>query len=183
MSAKKLITKDMILKEAVFLLEEKGYNAINARELAKRLNCSTQPLYLTFKNMDELKNALIDECSKKYFEYANKQKEDSVFMQYLMSYIKFAKEKPHLFEYLYMINKHNDDNEKDLQFKEYIINKISELSNISKAKAEKFFLSSWFFTHGLACQIVTGYIDWNENIVRDFLNIEFKALKLYFKEE
>lgn len=55
MPAKKVITNEMIIKKSLELLNEKGINAINAREIAKSLGCSTQPIYLSFKNMEELK--------------------------------------------------------------------------------------------------------------------------------
>ena len=37
-----------------------GFSAVNARSVAKKLGCSTQPIYFSFKNMDELKTALTE---------------------------------------------------------------------------------------------------------------------------
>ncbi|MEI3065320.1 MAG: TetR family transcriptional regulator [Oscillospiraceae bacterium] len=43
---------------AVEVLREGGFSAVNARSVAKKLGCSTQPIYSSFQNMDELKAAL-----------------------------------------------------------------------------------------------------------------------------
>ena len=48
MPAKKQVTKEMILTAALELLREGGIEAVNVKALAHRLNCSTQPIYLSF---------------------------------------------------------------------------------------------------------------------------------------
>ena len=40
------------------MLRTDGFSSVNARSVAKRLGCSTQPIYVCFKNMQELKSAL-----------------------------------------------------------------------------------------------------------------------------
>ena len=42
----------------VEVLRDGGFSAVNARSVAKKLGCSAQPIYLSFKSMDELKTAL-----------------------------------------------------------------------------------------------------------------------------
>lgn len=55
MPAKKQISKEAILQAALKIVRECGLNAVNARNIAKKLKCSTQPIYLSFTGMDELK--------------------------------------------------------------------------------------------------------------------------------
>ena len=52
------ISRDAIVDAAVEVLREGGFSAVNARSVAKKLGCSTQPIYSSFQNMDELKAAL-----------------------------------------------------------------------------------------------------------------------------
>lgn len=59
MPAKKQITKDMILDTALYLLKSQGYEAVTIKRLAKELGCSTQPIYLSFSGMDELRQELV----------------------------------------------------------------------------------------------------------------------------
>ena len=60
MPAAKKISRDRILDAAVQVLRDGGFFAINARSVARKLGCSTQPIYLSFRNMDELKAALTE---------------------------------------------------------------------------------------------------------------------------
>ena len=55
MARKKTITHDQILNAAYDLVVEQGFKSFTARNIAKKMNCSTQPIYLEFKNMAELK--------------------------------------------------------------------------------------------------------------------------------
>ena len=55
MPAAKKVSKEKIVEAAVDVLRDGGFSAINARSVAKKLGCSTQPIYFSFKNMDELK--------------------------------------------------------------------------------------------------------------------------------
>ena len=59
MPAKKQITKDMILGAALKLLKEQGYDAVNIKQLSKELGCSTQPVYLSFSGMEDLRKELL----------------------------------------------------------------------------------------------------------------------------
>ena len=58
MPAVRKVSKEQIIDAAVEVLRDDGFSAINARSVAKKLGCSTQPIYFSFKNMDELKAAL-----------------------------------------------------------------------------------------------------------------------------
>lgn len=48
-----IISKQDILKASIQIIQEKGMDHVNARSLAKHLNCSTKPLFRIFKNMED----------------------------------------------------------------------------------------------------------------------------------
>ena len=58
MPPKVKITKEDIIKTAIDIVRDKGADAINARNIASVLNCSTQPIFSNFDNMEELKLGL-----------------------------------------------------------------------------------------------------------------------------
>ena len=60
MPAVRKVYKEQIFVAAGDVLRDDGFSAINARSVAKKLGCSTQPIYFSFKNMDELKAALTE---------------------------------------------------------------------------------------------------------------------------
>ena len=55
MPPKVKIAKEDIVNAAVELVRQYGPQALNARELAARLCCSTQPIFSNFATMDELR--------------------------------------------------------------------------------------------------------------------------------
>ena len=61
MARKKTITRDQILKAAYEVVATEGFTRFTARNIAAKMKCSTQPIYLEFKNMDDLKSALINQ--------------------------------------------------------------------------------------------------------------------------
>ena len=59
MARKKTITRDQILEAAYTVVSTEGFSRFTARNIAAKMNCSTQPIYLEFQNMEDLKMALI----------------------------------------------------------------------------------------------------------------------------
>ena len=104
MPAKKLIPREAILSCAMELLESDGSEALNARTLAKRLGCSTQPIYLSFSGMDELRAALVAECRKVQEDYIAREREETLFLRNSLGFMRFVYEKPRLFRFVYYEN-------------------------------------------------------------------------------
>ena len=55
MPPKVRITKEDIIHTAVEIVRRDGTGAINARVIAKELNCSTQPVFSNFATMEDLR--------------------------------------------------------------------------------------------------------------------------------
>ncbi|MDR1761277.1 MAG: TetR/AcrR family transcriptional regulator [Bacteroidales bacterium] len=53
------ITKEMIIDAAFEIVRADGFTAISARNIAKKMGCSTQPIYWTYENMEVLKQDVI----------------------------------------------------------------------------------------------------------------------------
>lgn len=178
MPLKKVITKDMILDKAILLVEKKGIEFLNARSLAKELNCSTQPIYLSFQNMDELKQEMIKKAWIRYYKYINDniKKEGSLYMNSLTSYINFARNHKHLFELLFFKTKYVRSKEAK-EHEESIIFGIMSHGNYSYENARLFYLQSFLFAHGIACNIVTGFSEYSEEEVNSLLMENFRILK------
>ena len=59
MPPKSRYTKEEIANEALEIIRESGYDSLNARSLASRLNISTMPLFHSYENMEEIKKAAV----------------------------------------------------------------------------------------------------------------------------
>ena len=110
MPAAKKVTKDAIIDAAVEVLRDDGFSAINARSVAKKLGCSTQPIYFSFQNMEELKAALTERAIEMHRKRVRDSLRahagnDSRYSSYGMGFVKFAAEEKQLFRWLYLEGK------------------------------------------------------------------------------
>lgn len=179
MPAKKLVPRDAILKCAMDLLETDGSEALNARTLAKRLGCSTQPIYLSFSGMEELRAALVAECRKIQEDYIAREHEETLFLRNALGFMRFVYEKPRLFRFVYYENSFQNT-PADRAFIDATVSGIMRAGGYSRAVAERFYYATWFFLYGVAVQMVYGFASPNWEDIRGLLVDQFKAMKLYY---
>lgn len=105
MPPKAKITKEDIIAASVDIVRENGADALNARSIAKKLNCSTQPIFSNFKSMEELRYDVLQysvEVFRNYQKDVVKSEEYQAYKAAGMGYIKFAKEERELYKLLFM---------------------------------------------------------------------------------
>ena len=178
------LPKNLILNAAIQVLQ--SGQSLNARAIAKQLNCSTQPIYSVFKDMEQLKLELIDEIikvQKKHVEYYLNQKNYQPYKAYGMGFVKFAQDETNLFKFLYMqqptslfvVNHDYLQNE--------ILIEMQKSFNLSIKQAQIFHQDMSIYTYGLAV-MQTGGVHLSEQEISNALYREFLALKaLNFKKE
>lgn len=72
MPPKVQFTKEQILEAAFNLVITKGIDALSARVLAKELGSSVAPIYVNFKNTQELFGAVMQRVGQTVWEYSTK---------------------------------------------------------------------------------------------------------------
>lgn len=162
MPAKKQITKDMILDAALKLLKEQGYDAVNIKQLSGELGCSTQPVYLSFSGMEDLRNELLPLAVEEFETYMkNNSKEDAINL-YDINYIHFAMEEPRLFCFLFMReNAFSEIKQALTPVIEQSIDRLMAAYHISHEEADILHDQLWMHAHGIASMIATGFCKWN----------------------
>lgn len=162
MPAKKQITKKMILDAAMKLLKEQGYDAVNIKQLSGRLGCSTQPVYLSFSGMEELRAALIPLAADEFKDYMNHNSRDSRICLYDMNYIHFAADEPQLFRFLFLReNAFSEIRLALIPVIEQSINRLMAAYQISHEEADILHDQLWMHAHGIASMIATDFCDWD----------------------
>lgn len=152
MPPKQRITREMILERSFVMFCQEGMEAVNARSVAKALNCSTQPIFSYYTGMDDLKNAL-EMKAKETFEAALAQVADEgdPLENVCRVYMGFGVEQPRLFAYLFMrpgcelgysvlAQAENSD----------IVRKEAEYTGLSVEKAHQLCINVSLFAHGQA---------------------------------
>ena len=98
MPRKKTITREQILKAAHEVVASEGFSKFTARNIATKMKCSTQPIYLEFKNMDDLKQTLIQDI----FDYLStevftREVTGNKLVDFGLNYIDFATSEKRLY--------------------------------------------------------------------------------------
>lgn len=186
MSGTKKIQKEDIINSAIEIIREDGFDSIQARNIAKKLNCSTQPIFYQFANMEELKKEVIEKVLEIFREYMKVDEKASLpYKEVGKGYIRFAKEESKLFQLIFMSqNNLTPENFMTSDKKSYkgILKHVEGATKISSEKeANSFHLKMWTFTHGIATMIATKTCEISEEQISEMLTDEFKALMLLEK--
>ena len=165
MPPKAKITKDMILHTVLDITRETGFETVNARSIAGKLQCSTRPIFTCYENMEELKKDFLDFAYEYYLQYVSSFSSSEQVMPSLLlplSYIEFAAKETHLFKLLFMNDMdlnmaeakdfYNEaDNEKRAAA-------FSETIGVELERAKVIFLDLFLYTHGIAVLTAAGKI-------------------------
>ncbi len=182
MPAKKLVPREAIVGCAMEILETEGSEALNARTLARQLGCSTQPIYLSFSSMEELRQELLERCRTVQEGYIARTEEPTLFMRSSLGFLRYVYEKPRLFRFVYFENSFRNT-PADRAFIDATVSGIMQAGGYrSRAIAERFYYATWFFMYGIAVQLVYGFMSPKWEDIRTMLEDEFAALKRYYKE-
>ena len=103
MPPKKQINKEQIIDKSYEIVRENGFEYLSARTLAKSLNCSTQPIYMSFRDMNELKNALAEKSICFMLQYIKNYSEKNYppLLSKILGYVQFANEEKYLFQLIF----------------------------------------------------------------------------------
>ena len=180
MPAAKKVSKDDIINAAIDVLRDDGFSAINARSVAKKLGCSTQPIYFSFKSMEELKSALTERAIELHTQHVRDSLRahagnDSRYSSYGMSFVKFAAEEKQLFRWLYLEGKQLGPYQNDVLFSE-VIEVLADEFGYTEDVARRFHQDMIYFTYGLAILANTDHLHLTEAELREAFRREFRAL-------
>ncbi|WP_418886866.1 cysteine-rich KTR domain-containing protein [Johnsonella ignava] len=179
MPAKKQISKENILEAAIDIIRQNGVNALNARNIAEKLKCSTQPIYLSFSGMDELKISVFQEAIKIYQKFISEEMSRSEYPPYKsygMSYVHFAKKEKELFQFLFMCDR---SKEKDREFNEMLF-LLMDNNKMDYKTASKIHMEMWLFGHGIATMLATSYINLDDETISNYMSDVYQGVRYLY---
>lgn len=188
MPPKARITKEMILNIVLEITRETGFETVNARNIASKLECSTRPIFTCYENMDELKSDFLDFAFEVYNQYVadyNNSVKVNPCLLLPLSYIAFADEETNLFKMLFICDM-------DLNMREPK-DFYNEIGNETKAMifaktigieleaAKSIFLDLFLYSHGIAVLTATKKIALDrkniKKMITNFLSALIKQIK------
>lgn len=183
MPPKAKVTKKMILNTVLDITRETGFETVNARSIAGKLQCSTRPIFTCYENMDELKKDFLDFAYKFYEQYVSDYSNHANVASILvlpLSYIEFAREETHLFKLLFI----NDMDLLMVEAKDF----YKEVDNEKRAKifsdtigidlkhGKVIFLDLFLYTHGIAVLTATNKLLLDRNSAEKMVTNLLSAL-------
>ncbi len=185
MPPKVKITKEDIIAASLSIVRESGTNALNARALASKLDCSTQPIFSNYPNMDALKADVIERANALYLKYLNDDMAENKYPPYKasgMAYIRFAREEKELFKLLFMRDR-TEEKIGGTDELEPLLAIIQKNYGLTREKAELFHIGMWVYVHGIATMVATSYLDWDTEFTSNMLTTAFNGMKKEFISE
>ena len=169
MPPKPKITKDMIVDAAVAVVRQDGMQAINARNVARRLGCSTQPIMYQFATMEGLRQAAYERADRLHTDFLlDVSPELDPLLGIGLNYIRFAKEEPQLFRFLFQsgyVREHSLLEMIDSPDVRPILEAVQSGANLDEGKAKEVFMTLALFVHGYASLVANNTIEFDEGQV------------------
>lgn len=168
----KKIQKEAIIETVYELAKSERLETINARRIAKELNCSTQPIYQNFATMEELKEKVVERIYQTYVSYMKDgRNEEKPYLGMGMAYIRFAKDYPNFFQILFM----KESGQSPIHFIQQdvvgtgVLEQGKRFSGLNEEQVKEFHLKVWIFTHGLATLAATHTVRLTNREIKELL--------------
>lgn len=158
---RKVYTKDQILKAAHEVVLESGFEKFTARNVAKKMGISTQPIYLEFKNMEDLKRTLLQKIETDLTrKFMSQPITGDLIVDAPVHYVEFALKKPKLFKSLFVDPKGGGPimYEYSVEFYKELSKQSRRFSKLPKEDFELLHLEAWIVVNGLITMLLAGII-------------------------
>ncbi|MCM1364615.1 MAG: WHG domain-containing protein [Faecalibacterium sp.] len=169
------VTKQDIVKAAMDVIRESGEQNLNARAVAAKLKCSTQPVFSNYDSMEQLKSDVISETYVLFERYTQREIASGKYPIYKASgiaYIRFAGEEKELFKLLFMCERSRQNQGADETWNN-TIGLVQQTTGLDKERAERFHLDMWVVVHGIATMVATSYLDWDFDLISQVMTDTF----------
>ncbi len=184
---KQKITAEEILDVSLELIREQGYEKINARNIAQRMNCSVQPIYSCFGNMEGLMQQLFLHVKKYLDRYVDAHADRRNYFESIgRCHIGFASDEKFLFRFLFQSPYIKASSIEDI-YRMYsrvdVTQDISSTLDLSKENAEKLYTHMMVYTHGIACMIATDAVYFSFEDIHAKIDFAYRSFLQYIKEK
>ena len=188
MPPKPKITKEMVINAAFEVAREAGGENINARTVAKKLNCSTHPVMYHFATIEELKKAVYAKLDWYHTEYLMniQEPQKGVMLGIGLNYIRFAVEETNLFRFLFQSGFAVENNLLEMIDSEELVPVISAMQKtigMNMEQTKKVFLTISLFAHGYASIIANNSLEYDEELIKSHIEQAYRGAILAVQEE
>lgn len=182
-------TKEEIVDSALMIVERSGLEFLTARSLGVELGSSSRPIFTVFTGMEQVIEAVKVKVKEIYGDYVEQGlKEDLQFKGVGKAYIRFAFERPKLFQMLFMSERDERPDSKNVligieDHYEAIIGSIVKGYGLSMENAKELYFHLWVYSHGIAVLIATKVCSFTADETDKLLTQVFISLTKKLKQD
>lgn len=131
---KTIYTKEQLVKAAFEIVCEAGFDQLTIRNVARRLGSSIAPIYVNFKDVEELKQAVISKAVEINKEILAEQNSGDPFLDVGIASVLFAKRYPRIFDEIVIKNDQSYRGQTDNEM--FVINQMKNDPQLAQFKDE-----------------------------------------------
>ena len=169
MPPKTRVTEERIIKAAVEVVRQSGFESINVRTVSAQLHCSTQPVMYHFSTIESLKKAVYKEVDRQHSAYLmNTLPGQDPILGIGLNYIRFAVEEPQLFRFLFQSGYARESNLLEMVDSEELVPVLAAMregAGLSLPKTRNVFITVALFAHGYASIIANNHLEFDETLI------------------
>ena len=181
------ITEEMVVDAAFEVARADGEANVNARTIAKRLRCSTQPVMYHFAKIEDLKRAVYERTGRYHTEYLmDIAPNRNIMLGIGLNYIRFAVEEPNLFRFLFQSGYAAQNSLPEMVDSEELspVNQaMQKAMGFDMKQTKEVFITLAMFVHGYAGIIANNNFVYDEGVVAEHLKRVYRGAVLALKEE
>lgn len=177
MAPKVKITRQMVADAAFGVIRAHGHEDLNARSIAERLGCSTQPVLYSFRTVDEIREAAYEIADAYHTEFIMpKGTEEDPMLALGLNYVRFGQEEKNLFRFLFQTDKFGGKDIGALMSDPGLSGILEIMAaglGTDPEEARKMFLTFFCAAHGLASLLANNSMEYDEERCREMLENVF----------
>lgn len=162
-----------MIAAAMRVVRGSGYAALTAQSIADILGTSTRPIFTCFETMENVRAEIYAEAIKIYDGYTDAGlKEKIPFLGVGMQYIRFAREEPELYRFLFLTcaqDKKYSAMKSMGHLQEAVRPTLMSAYRITAEEADLYFRDLWLVAHSLSTLIVTGDCPYSDREIGQIL--------------
>lgn len=182
MPPKAKFTREEIVSAALEVARSKGIEAVTAREVGNYLGTSSSPVFVAFKNMDELLNEVYNSAVKEYSDYiADSVNYTPAFKQFGFRLIEFASTQPNLFKMIYKYRQGDKSYSKmimSIPAADFCVQTVMEQAQVDYENARLIFEEVLLAGLGICYMIADNKCTFTEQDLNKYLGIAYRGAVL-----
>lgn len=182
MPPKAKFTREEIVSAALEVARSKGIEAVTAREVGNYLGTSSSPVFVAFKNMDELLNEVYNSAVKEYSDYiADSVNYTPAFKQFGFRLIEFASTQPNLFKMIYKYRQGEKSYSKmimSIPAADFCVQTVMEQAQVNYENAKLIFEEVLLAGLGICYMIADSKCTFTEQDLNKYLGIAYRGAVL-----